>query len=109
MAQVYNPLQNLAKSFRHPVDPSQKMYYTVAWDYRRDLWEQAERVYKALLRVHENTQCKVILVGHSFGARLMYTLLAVRITNTSPPHTLVYSDLHHSGLVLCLMLLELQQ
>lgn len=75
--QVYSALQNLARSFRHPQNAGLQMYYTVAWDYRRDMWEQAERVMKALRRVHRTTRCKTILVGHSFGSRLVYTLLAV--------------------------------
>ena len=81
--QVYSALQNLAKSFRHPQDAGLQMYYTVAWDYRRDMWEQAERVFKALRRVHSTTRCKAILVGHSFGARLAYTLLAVSIITSA--------------------------
>jgi pimeloyl-ACP methyl ester carboxylesterase len=77
-AQVYSHVKQLANSFKHPQNASLQMYYSVSWDWRRDLWSESERVVKALRRIHKLTACKAILVGHSFGANLIYAALAVR-------------------------------
>jgi pimeloyl-ACP methyl ester carboxylesterase len=75
-AQVYRQLERLARSWEHPRNASIPMYYTVAYDWRRDFWTEAPRVLRALQHVHAKTGCKAILVGHSFGGRLLYTTLA---------------------------------
>lgn len=82
--QVYKHVKQLARSFKHPQDASLQMYYSVAWDWRRDLWGEAERVLKALRRIHSITHCKAIVVGHSFGANVIYAALAVRFRISAP-------------------------
>ena len=74
--QIYRQLQRLAESWKHPRDPMIKMYYTVAYDWRRDFWPESERVLRALKHVHGSTGCRALLVGHSFGGRLVYTTIA---------------------------------
>jgi pimeloyl-ACP methyl ester carboxylesterase len=72
--QVYRQVQRLAESWKHP--DGVPMYYSVSWDWRRDVWDQAPRIMKALRNVYSKTGCKAILVGHSFGGRMLYTVLA---------------------------------
>ena len=64
------------------------MYYTAAWDWRRDLWAEAPRILRALRKVHEMTGCKAIMAGHSFGGRMLYTVLAVR--DQHDQHVFIY-------------------
>eukprot|EP00892_Ulva_mutabilis_P003683 jgi/Ulvmu1/1687/UM115_0016.1 len=73
---IYRQLQRLVSSWQHPRDASLKMYYTVAWDWRRDFYAEAPRVLAALRNVHEQTGCRAIMVGHSFGGRLLYETFA---------------------------------
>jgi hypothetical protein len=75
--QVYRQIKRLIQSWKHPTDATIPMYYTVSWDWRRDLWTEAPRILKALKRVYTATGCKAILAGHSFGGRMVYTVLAV--------------------------------
>lgn len=76
--QVYRQLRRLAEGMKHPKDASIPMYYTASWDWRRDVWAEAPRIMRALRKVHEMTGCKAIMAGHSFGGRMLYTVLAVR-------------------------------
>jgi pimeloyl-ACP methyl ester carboxylesterase len=74
--QVYSQLQRLSESWVHPHNTSIQMYYTVAYDWRRDFWPEAARVLRMLQHIHDNTGCRVIVVGHSFGGRLAFTTIA---------------------------------
>ena len=38
MLQLYGDLQEVSMSFVHPMNESIPMFYSVAWDWRRDLW-----------------------------------------------------------------------
>lgn len=40
-AQVYGQLRRLVSSWRHPTRPELPLFYTVAYDFRRDFYEQA--------------------------------------------------------------------
>ena len=74
--QIYRQLEKLARSQTHPKDASLSMYYTVAYDWRRDFWQETPRVMRALQNVYKKTGCRALTVGHSFGGRLLYTTLA---------------------------------
>jgi pimeloyl-ACP methyl ester carboxylesterase len=52
------------------------MFYSLAWDWRRDLWEQSERLPERLDIVYNVTGCRPILVGHSYGGRIVHTAIA---------------------------------
>lgn len=67
---------SLVDTWEHPVDPDLRMFYSVAWDWRRDLYEQAQRVADKVRQIREETSCKPIVAGHSFGSRLIHTALA---------------------------------
>eukprot|EP00892_Ulva_mutabilis_P003681 jgi/Ulvmu1/1685/UM115_0014.1 len=73
---AFREVKKLAESWQHPRDASLNMYYTVAWDWRRDFYAEAPRVLAALQNIHSKTGCKAIMVGHSFGGRLLYATLA---------------------------------
>lgn len=51
------------------------MFYSLSWDWRRDIWEQAERLKNRLEYVYQTTQCRPIVVAHSYGGRLAYATL----------------------------------
>lgn len=40
-AQVYSQLRRLVSSWQHPTRPELPLFYTVAYDFRRDFYEQA--------------------------------------------------------------------
>jgi hypothetical protein len=46
--QVYRQLRRLINSWTHPRNASAQMYYTVAYDWRRDFYVEAPRVLRAL-------------------------------------------------------------
>ena len=49
------------------------LFFPVGWDWRRDFYEQSERVYNTVLAVKEETGCNPIVVGLSFGGLAAYT------------------------------------
>eukprot|EP00892_Ulva_mutabilis_P005840 jgi/Ulvmu1/3628/UM017_0040.1 len=53
-----------------------QLLYTVAYDWRRDLWEQADRMAEMVDFVLEETGCKPIIVAHSFGGLVTYNAIA---------------------------------
>lgn len=53
-----------------------QLLYTVAYDWRRDLWEQAQRMADMVDFVLEETGCKPIIVAHSFGGLVTYNAIA---------------------------------
>lgn len=53
-----------------------QLLYTVAYDWRRDLWEQAERMAAMVDTVVEETGCKPVIVAHSFGGIVAYNAIA---------------------------------
>ena len=74
--QVYGDVEQLVSSWVHPKNASIPMFNSVAWDFRRDMYEQAERVMVRLDALYAETGCKAIVIGHSFGGRLIYATLA---------------------------------
>jgi hypothetical protein len=66
-------LASLVQSWeaRNPAGPT--LWYPVAWDWRRDYWEQCEAVYNMTLLAKARTGCNPILVGYSLGGLLTYT------------------------------------
>ena len=74
--QVFGDLMALVESWEHPVDPSLRLFYSAAWDWRRDLYEQSVRVADKVAQIRDDTGCRPIVAGHSFGARLVHTALA---------------------------------
>jgi pimeloyl-ACP methyl ester carboxylesterase len=50
-----------------------KLLFPVAYDWRRDFWDESQRIYDMVLHAHSETGCKPILVGLSFGGLLTYT------------------------------------
>jgi pimeloyl-ACP methyl ester carboxylesterase len=71
--QPYSDLRDWVNLWKHPTNKSTEMFYTMAWDWRRDLWEQSTRVLARVETIYNATQCRPILVGHSYGGRLIYT------------------------------------
>ena len=49
------------------------LFFPVGYDWRRDFYEQSQRVYDAVLAVKEETGCNPLLVGLSFGGLTAYT------------------------------------
>ena len=52
------------------------MWYTLAWDWRRDLYEQSQFVAARVRALRAATGCRPIVAGHSYGGRLIYTAVA---------------------------------
>ena len=53
-----------------------QLLFTVAYDWRRDLWEQAERMAAMVDTVVEETGCKPVIVALSFGGIVTYNAIA---------------------------------
>lgn len=53
-----------------------QLLYTVSYDWRRDLWEQSERMAAVVDKVVNDTGCKPIIVAHSFGGLVTYNSIA---------------------------------
>jgi hypothetical protein len=49
------------------------LFFPVAYDWRRDFFEQSERVFNMVLFAKEETGCNPILIGFSFGGLAAYT------------------------------------
>lgn len=49
------------------------LFYPVAWDWRRDFYEQSERVLNMVLFAKQETGCNPVVVGSSFGGLVAYT------------------------------------
>ena len=65
-------MQDIAEAWTHPVDPEIPLFFNMGWDWRRDLWEQSERIGRHVAMIRNTTDCRPILVGHSNGGRLIY-------------------------------------
>lgn len=74
--QLYSNVRDVASAWSHPSDASIDMFYTFAWDWRRDLWEAAEGLRDRVDFIYNRTGCRPILVGHSYGGRVIYIALA---------------------------------
>lgn len=59
-----------------PGAKGKQLLYTVAYDWRRDLWEQSERVVAVVDEVLQQTGCKPIIAAHSFGGTTVYSAIA---------------------------------
>ena len=70
--QAFENLQEWVQTWQHPTNASIPLFYTLSWDWRRDLWEQSAHVLSQAEYVYNQTQCRPILVGHSYGGRLIY-------------------------------------
>ena len=70
--QVFGEIKDMVSTWEHPTDAAIPLFHTMAWDWRRDLWEQAERVLRHVTMVRETTMCRPLLVAHSNGGRMTY-------------------------------------
>lgn len=75
--QVYGDIVSIVKGWEEsPEANGTQLLYSVSYDWRRDLWEQAEYVAAVVDKVLNETGCKPIIVAHSFGGLLTYTTIA---------------------------------
>ena len=59
-----------------PRASGKRLLYSVSYDWRRDFWEQSERLVKVVDAVLAETGCKPIIAAHSFGGLLTYMFFA---------------------------------
>jgi pimeloyl-ACP methyl ester carboxylesterase len=63
----------IVAGWEEAVGDNTTLFFPVAWDWRRDFYEQSERVYNMVLHAKEQTGCNPILIGISFGGLVSYT------------------------------------
>lgn len=69
-------IESITKGWESATGNAAQLLYPVAWDWRRDFWEQSQRVYDMVKYAHVQTGCKPIVIGNSFGGMTVYTAFA---------------------------------
>ena len=71
--QVLSDLVTIVKRWEaSPSAGGMRLLYSLAYDWRRDLWEQADRLEAVVDEVLAETGCAPIIAVHSFGGILTY-------------------------------------
>ena len=75
--QVLSDLVSLVRGWENSTEAKgTQLLYTVSYDWRRDLFEQAERLATVVDKVVNDTGCKPVVVAHSFGGLITYGAIA---------------------------------
>lgn len=77
IVQVFSELVTIVRGWEaSPTATGVRLLYSVAYDWRRDPWEQAARVAAVVDEVLASTGCRPIIAAHSFGGLVTYAAFA---------------------------------